>query len=61
MRKVDALRALATDTKLLFRSDCPAFPLEQAAREFAALDLPDITRRPIARDNAVAFLPRWNS
>ena len=56
---IDALRAQVPDNKILFGSDFPAFPLEYAARQFRALELPRNTRNIIARQNAAALLPRW--
>lgn len=56
---IDTLRALVPDSRILFGSDFPAFPLEVAVKQFEAVNLPSAARAQIARENAAKLLPRW--
>ena len=56
---IDTLRALVPDSRILFGSDFPGFPLEHAVDEFKAAKLPPAVHKMVARDNGAALLPRW--
>ena len=55
----EALRALVPDSRILFGSDSPGFPLAHSVHQFAALKLSTRSRALISRENAVGLLPRW--
>jgi len=52
-----ALRSLVPDTNILFGSDYPFFPLSYGTEQLAQLDLPMLSLRAIARDNALRLFP----
>ena len=56
---MNALRSLVPDSRILFGSDYPFFPVSYAAARFAELGLSSATAQAIGRDNAAAMLPRW--
>lgn len=58
---IDAIRTLVPDSRLLFGSDYPIFPLDHATDGFAALNLSRSARQTIGRATAEALMPRWQA